>query len=153
MPYEEQDDVNDFLAEGGAPSFKFEKPGDSVTGTVVSARIQQQRDYDTNALLFWDDGNPKNQLIVDLQTDLRDENITMDDGLRRVYCRGGKGSALDVVRTAVRVSKGKLVEGGILTLTYIGDGVKTNPKFNAPKLYEAKYVPPTPSALSAEDLT
>ena len=64
------DDVNDFLLSGGEPSLKYETPGTSHTGKIVSAEVQQQREIDTGKPKFWDDGKPQWQIKVRLQTSL-----------------------------------------------------------------------------------
>jgi len=63
--------------------------GDSVTGIVVSAGKEQQRDFDTSALLEWDNGEPRMESVVVLETDLRDSEMDHDDGKRALHLRGG----------------------------------------------------------------
>jgi hypothetical protein len=63
--------------------------GDSVTGIVVSAAKEQQRDFDTSALLEWDNGEPRMESVVVLETDLRDPEMEHDDGKRALHLRGG----------------------------------------------------------------
>jgi len=129
-------DVNEFLAGSGVPSFKFEKIGDSVDGIVTRAEVRQQTDFETGQLVTWDDGTPKMQLIVDLQTTLFDENISGDDGLRRIYLRN---NALTAVRQAVKAAGGRLETGGALSVKYVKDGEPPKKGFHGPKLFEAEY--------------
>jgi len=63
--------------------------GDSVTGIVVSAAKEQQRDFDSGAPLEWDNGEPRMESVVILETDLRDPESDNDDGRRALHLRGG----------------------------------------------------------------
>ena len=137
------DEANDFLFSGGVPSLKYEKIGATHTGRIISAEVQQQREIDTGKPKFWDDGKPQQQIVVRLQTTLSDPEIEDDDGIRSDYVRGNK---LKAVQAAVRKAKAKLEPGGMLTITYTGDGEPKSRGFNAPKLYSAAYVPPAQAA-------
>ncbi|MGH3956451.1 MAG: hypothetical protein ACRDTI_20695 [Mycobacterium sp.] len=136
---------HDFLAGGGPPSGKFPTKGDTVGGKIVSEPVvQQQRDPETQELETWPDGNAKMQLVVTVQTDLRDPTINDDDGKRRIFVKGQMKSA---VQTAVQaVGASGLDVGGELYVTYKEDGEKKNKAFNAPKIYIARYVPPAADA-------
>ena len=79
--------IDDFFAGSGAVSAKFDYPGDTVTGKIVSADVRQQTDMDSGEPLFWPDGKPRNQLVLALQTSEQDSDE--DDGRRSVYIRGG----------------------------------------------------------------
>lgn len=151
-------DTNDFLFGGGGKAAKFETIGDTVEGTITDATISQQTDMETNQPLTWPDGSPRMQLVVTLQTNERiDDN---DDGVRRVYAKGGRyevasgaGTSLkDAIADAVRKSGARsLDEGGTLKIGYSGEGKKTNRGFSAPKLYRAVYTAPVKS-VDASDL-
>lgn len=124
-----------------ATSAKFETPGQSITGRITAQpQVQQQKDFTTGALKFWDDGKPMVQLHVTLATDQRDPSIQDDDGNRSVYVKGQMQKA---VGEAVRKAGAKYLEiGGTLTVTYTGDGEQKQRGMNPPKLYTAAYVPP-----------
>lgn len=134
-------DADSLLMGGGIPSAKFPNIGDTVTGVIESKpEVQQQRDYDTDELLWWDDGKPRLQIKVVLRTNQRDPDIDDDQGLRALYLKAQLQSA---VRDAVKASGAKGLEvGGTLTVTYDHDGVTNNKKFNPPKQYVASYTPP-----------
>lgn len=154
-------DINDFLQGGGGKAAKFEELGDSVTGTITDARVTQQTSLEDNTPLTWSDGSPRMQLVISLQTDLHDDSD--DDGIRKVYAKGGKfevasgsGSSMkeaiaDAVKRASDGGKASLAEGGKLTVAFTGLGKKTNRAYSAPKLYKAKYEPPTRS-VAMDDL-
>lgn len=140
--------ANDFLMGGGIPAAKFDTIGTTVGGPITTPpKVEQQKDLDTGEPKFWNDGKPMMQMLVTVQTDQRDPEIQDDDGQRTFYI---KANSLKAVRDAVRRSGAKGLEvGGILTLTYTGDGEQKKRGFNPPKLYAATYAPP--SAAQAND--
>jgi hypothetical protein len=143
-------DPNDFLMGGGGKAFKFEQLTDTVSGTITDATVSQQTSLEDNTPLTWSDGSPRMQLVVTLATDQHEDDN--DDGLRRIYAKGGKfevaegsGAAMkDAIADAVRRSGAKRIEeGGKLTVAFTGKGKATNRGYSAPKLFKAKYEPPT----------
>jgi hypothetical protein len=138
--------VSDFLMGGGIPSAKFEKPGTVVSGRIArTPEVQQQRDFDTGKPKFWDDGTPQKQIVVQLQTQLRDPQIPDDDGVRVIYIRG---NMLTAIRQAVRAAGAQLETGGTLSITYTGDGEPSKRGFNPPKLYSATYTAGSQAAVN-----
>src|SRR5215467_15542745 len=141
-------DVNDFLFGGTGKAAKLEEMGDSVSGVITHCEVSQQTSMDTNEPLTWADGSPRKQLVITLQT--ADHADNDDDGLRRIYAKGGRyevasgsGSSMkDAIGDAVKRAGARTVEeGGTLTVAFTGMGKKTNRGYNAPKLYKAKYEP------------
>lgn len=150
-------DANDFLFAGGAKSAKLDNVGDFITGRIVSAEVRQQTDLVTGAPKTFENGDPMNQLVIVLQTDLRDGDD--DDGQRALYAKGGrfevasgKGVALkDAIADAIRAKGGKGLDiGSTLTVQHTGLGVARRGQ-SAPKLYLAKWEPATVSLNSAGD--
>jgi hypothetical protein len=135
------------IGGGGGNSFRFDAPGDTVTGKVLSLEEQQQTDMNTGELAFWESGQPKMMYVVTLATD--DRNDQWDDGRRTIYLRGSRKpesrSILAAVVSAVQAATGgtNLQVGGLLTVTYSGDGESTRRGFNPPKQYTATYQPPS----------
>lgn len=140
-------DANEFLMGGGVKSAKFEAVGTVVKGTIVAKpELQQQRDIKDGKPLTWDNGDPKMQVKIVLQTEQRDD--ADDDGRRSLYV---KANMLKAVQDAVKKAGAKGLEvGGVLGVKYVKDGEKKNKGFNAPKLYAAKYEAPDPMAAAAE---
>ena len=138
-----------FLMGGGVASAKFEAPGDTVSGIIDEApEVRQQTDIGTGEPVFWPSGDPKMQLIVTLQTNLRDNND--DNGKRRIYVKGK--SLTEAVREAVKKTGARGLEvGGTLSVTYTGDG-QASRGFNPPKLYTATYARPDTTAASGSFL-
>lgn len=129
--------------EAGAPAFKFHTPGDTITGTITAARKVQATDYDTGEPVTWPNGDPKYDYPI---------TVTNPDGEQTVWCRNQMWVA---VRDACTKTGSIPQPGGVLTVTYTGDGEKSNPKYNAPKLYTATYQPAPPAqtgaAISTDD--
>jgi hypothetical protein len=67
---------------GGGAFLKWETPGTSYAGTIVSAEARQARKYESTELDTWDDGTPMMQVVVTLDTDYRDSDREDDDGTR-----------------------------------------------------------------------
>ena len=129
-----------FLMGGGIKSAKFENVNDQIVGTIhEQPEVRQQTDLDSGKPKYWDDGRPMMQLVVTLQTDLRED--AEDDGLRRIYVKGK--SLTEGVREAVRKAGAKGLEvGGRLRVVYVADGEVKKRGFNPPKLYLAEYARP-----------
>ncbi|UVD40925.1 hypothetical protein [Mycobacterium phage Kashi_VT1] len=137
-------DSYDFLGGGGVPSGKFGSPGDTVGGVIaVEPEQRQQTDYKTGDLLTWKDGSPRMQLVVTVQTDLRDPEIEDDDGKRRLFVKGEMRKA--VQKAVIAAGARGLDVGGELHVTYTGDGDKKG-NLDPPKLYSATYKKPAPGA-------
>lgn len=153
--------INDFLNGGTGGAAKFDEVGDTVVGTITDAKLQQQTSLEDNTPLTWNDGSPRMQLVITLQTDQRDPEKEDDDGLRRIYAKGGQyevasgsGSSMkDAIADALKKAKAKSIEeGATLTVAFTGEGKKKNRGHNAPKLYKAKYEAPSKAAVSTQDL-
>lgn len=141
-------DVNDLLAGGSkVPGARFEKVGDSVAGTIVSAEARQTTDIKTGQPEVWPQGDPKMQVVITLQTDERDADIDDDDGQRRLFAK--KPSAmLAAITTALNGQR--LEVGGRLAVKHTGTEPSSTAGFNPKKLYVAAYQPP--AANEAADL-
>lgn len=151
----QQPSADAFLLGGGGQSATFDGVGDSVTGTVESTEVRQQTDFQSGQPKTWDDGSPVMQLVVSLQTTLRDD--ADDDGIRKVYVKGskkpGSQSLHDAVATAVRQAGAKgLEEGGTLTVTYTGDEPPKTRGMSPRKLYSATYEAPDKAAATGDFL-
>lgn len=149
--YQTPPSVNDLLMGGGGPaSVKFPTIGHTVSGRItVQPTPEQQRDFDTDKPLFWDDGKPRWQIVVTLATSERDPGNPEDDGARRLFL---KSQLQKAVAQAVRASGAPGLEvGGELTVTYTANGEQPNPRKAAPKLYAAQYTPAATAMLHATE--
>lgn len=145
-----------FLLGAGGKSASFPTVGTTVTGTIVdpAPKVAQQTDMSGNPMT-WDNGDPRLQLVVTLQTQERGD--VDDDGIRKLYVKGSKDpkskSLHAAVAAAVQTANAKGLEvGGTLSVTYVGDGVASTRGFNPPKLYEARYTAPDHAAAAGEFL-
>lgn len=144
-------DPNDLLMGGGGPpSAKFPVLNYEVAGRITAKPTsEQQRDYDTDKPLYWEDGKPRYQIVVTLATGERDPEVSDDDGIRRLFIKGQMKTA---VAAAVKAAKANgLEEGGHLTVTYTADGEQPNPKKKPPKHYTARYVTAVDAELMAPE--
>jgi hypothetical protein len=83
------------------------------------------------------------QVLVQIQTTLRDPERPDDDGTRTLYIKGKE--LTNAIRAAVRASGANGIHtGGVLTVQYVADG-PAEVGFNPPKLYAASYQPPAVS--------
>jgi hypothetical protein len=122
----------DALLAGGGKTAKFEKIGTSYSGTVISADIRQATNFDTGKPEFWEDGKPKQQVVIAIQTALREDSE--DDGIRSLYIKGW-GDQRRALQAASKAAGGSPAPGDTFTATYVGDGEKPQRGF-APKIYK-----------------
>lgn len=149
-PPRTMDEANDFLmSSGGATSAKFENINDGVKGTIENAEVRAQTDIKTGEPLFWNDGNPRKQLVITIATDLHESDE--DDGRRRVFA---KGQMLAELRDAVKGAGATGVEeGGFFAVQYVKDGEQTQRGFNPPKHYKVWYKRPERQVMVDDDAT
>lgn len=126
-------DPNALLAGESVPSISFKdaKVGESFTGTITALETAPVRNYETGEPEFWDDGNPKLQIVVTLDTEYGDG--AEDNGKRKVYLFGQK---LAAAKQALKDADMKKMELGTkFTITYSGTKPSSNKKYNDVKLY------------------
>lgn len=151
------DEANSYLFASGSKSFQFNDINDIVRGTIESAEVKQQTSIE-GELLTWQDGTPRKQLVITLQTNLKDDDD--DDGLRTIYAKGGRydvqsgsgKSMRDAIVEAVKAAGGKEIKvGDELAVCFSGMGKVKQRGQSAPKLYEASYKV-SQTAVSGRDL-
>ncbi|MGK9225326.1 hypothetical protein, partial [Microbacterium sp. SA156] len=129
------------LFDSSSKGVKFDVVGASITGTVKSApRERQQTKFGTQEPDFWPNGDPKMQILIDLQTDRRDD--ANDDGERTLYVasKNMKRAIGDAIRAS---GANDVLPGGVLSVTYTGNDPQSKNPANPAKLYTAQYTPPT----------
>ena len=131
----------DQLLAGGGKTAKFETVGETHAGEIVSIDTRQVNDYETGTPEVWQDGRPKQQIVVTFDTGK--PGGPDDDGHRNLYIKGW-GDQLRAFRDAARRLGRNPQVGDRITATYVADGEKKNPRFNAPKLYQYDIEPGTP---------
>lgn len=135
--------ANDLLMGGGIKSASFpdQQYGTTVGGLIVrEPQVRQQTDFDSGKPKFYEDGQPVMQIVVHVQTSLRDPADPTDDGIRALYLRGQMQQA---VRDAVRAVRAPgLMPGGELHITYTRDEPNSRGRGKPKKVYDARYVAP-----------
>lgn len=140
-------DANDLLMGGGIKSASFpdQQFGATVAGVIVRPpAVRQQTDFDSGEPKFFPNGDPMQQIVVQVQTDLRDPADPADDGVRAFYL---KAQMMQAVRDAVKATGAKGLDvGGHLTITYVRDEPNSRGRGKAKKVYAAVYRPPAVQA-------
>lgn len=129
--------IGDALAAGGGQYLKWEVPGTSYTGTIAAATLRQSKKFESNELDTWDDGNPKMQVVITLDTKYRDQSNPDDDGTRQATINmwGGQKSALAAACRAAGITEPEPGMG--FTVTHV-EGIG-NAK--SPRVFKYEFTP------------
>jgi hypothetical protein len=134
-------DINDARGDS-APAFKFEQPGATVKGRIVSINERQQFKIGGTEPATWEDGNPKMQYVITLATDVRSHEIEDDDGHRRIFAPKPSAILRAILDAREAAGRGvRLEAGGVLAVRFTGLGEPKKKGFSPPKQYKAKYEP------------
>jgi hypothetical protein len=134
--------------------------GDSISGIVVSAGKEQQRDFDSGDLMEWDNGDPRMESVIVLSdTGEHDPELDNDDGTRSLHLRGGnyevdEGSGVageKALLEAINKSGIRCDTGVKLTAKITGMAKITKRGANAAKLWTIK-LEKAPAGIGEEDL-
>lgn len=132
----------------GIQTFKFPNVGAQIVGTVVSQATQQQREFSRQGpgkLLFWDDGNPRMQVVLVINCGAGTTDPEAIGEERRVYV---KGQMLSASKLAISQAEATSFEpGGTVSIKYVGDKASGG-GFSA-KQYEVSFVKAAPGAQQA----
>jgi hypothetical protein len=150
-------DIGDL--DGGSTSWKPENIGDKISGTIISIKRVQQTDFTSGEPLEWNDGSPRMQTVVDLQTS---ETVNGDDdGIRSLWLKGGKNyeaaegkgrsGEVALAEAAKAANVTTIDEHATLEAIMSGRSKPTTRGYQPAKLYEMRYTPPVAS-VSADDL-
>ena len=145
--------------ESGSKSWKPENIGDQIRGTILNIKRVQQTNFTTGEPLEWDDGSPRMQTVVELQTD---ETVNGDDdGVRSIWLKGGKNyeaaegegksGEVALAEAAKKAGVSSIDEHAVLQVAMTGRSKPTTRGYQPAKLYTMKYTAPTAS-VSADDL-
>jgi hypothetical protein len=144
------DDLDRMLS-GGAKSAKFEQPGDSIAGIVDEVAVRQATEYGTGKPLTFDNGDPREQIVVIVKVDNHIPEDENDDGFRAIYIKGW-GQQRRAFIQAVR-DGGKPRQGDRFTATLTAYEPSKGGGFPA-KVYEYRVQaldhPDAPASLQAE---
>lgn len=130
---------------GGGISAKFPTVGTTITGTILEPPVdRQQTDFHTKKPLFYDDGGPKMQTIIRLQTDERvsateaaelEIDPKTDTGERSVFAKNLLRAEFRKAIKAVGARNRQQLVGATMTVTYVKDE-KIKGTTNSKKIYE-----------------
>lgn len=141
-------DANQLLSGPRQPIAKFDRIGDTVTGTLLDAEVAPVTSP-TGEVQTDKNGNPKQQIIYTLQTDERDPEIEDDDGKRRVFAKWAIQRAISTCLAESGLAKVGLQEGGTLSIKFSGTQKASQRGYSDIKLYEASYTAPPPRTLAS----
>ena len=129
--------LGDLLAGNSAKAYfgANSQPGDSVTGVIEKIETTQVNDFQTKQPAYWNDGRPKEQIHVIIQTQLRDPSVDDDDGCRSLWIKGW-GIQLKAFREACRQAGVKIPKpGDTITERFVGLGPRGDAP-QPPKVFE-----------------
>lgn len=160
-------DVDEIAGGKGAPSWGGGKTpvNDVIKGMVLEVKGAAQTNI-KGETLFFRDGKPRTQIIVTIQSDKRDPENPDDDGIRRVFLKGGAEETepysqhgqpgVNAVKAALEPLKLKMSQLPGCEIT-IKKGEKGRPPEGMPNgtnLYKVKIVPgvlPKAEAVDPDD--
>ena len=137
-------DANALLMGSGGRSAKFEAVGATVVGIVRRVDVRQQTDIKTGEPLEWPDGNPRQQLVIQLATEGEPED-TDDDLMRNLYVPI-PSAMRTAIADAIRRAGAHGIETGMrLGVKFTKQEAPKVKGFNGQKLYTAKVELPVQS--------
>lgn len=149
------DPITEMMSEGApAISFKDESMnGRWIVGTVVHVEKRQQTDYHTKRPKFYDEEKtrPMWGYVFTLATDTADSTDPDDDGMRRLFTRGGLMGAVIGALKKAGISDTPSALGGKLGVRWNGYGEQKEGAAQPPKKYEAKFAPGDPVSTMTTD--
>lgn len=153
MSQYEDNDADDFLLNAGQKGPRaavFPNVGAVVEGYILERpKKTEQRDIATNEIKrFPNSGDPMMQVLIKLQTTLRDPDSPDDDGRRTLYA---KNTMTNAIGEAMRAAGAKRLEvGGFLQVGRTADIPPKQRGYQPTKNFVAKYTPPASQA--ADDM-
>lgn len=150
MSNQTTDADRELLGTNNAKVIKFPvtSPGTIAKGKVISKEVRQARDIDGTPKTF-DDGTAKKDVVITIQTDLRDPEIEDDDGTRRIIAGYEIQKAIGQAMRDAGVQT--LAEGGLLAVQHTHNEPATKNGRSDTKKFRAQFQPPAPGE-AANDL-
>lgn len=128
---------------GGAASVSWDDRKGYVRGTfrggqVVSKRVTNQTKLGTGQVITWDNGEPRKQMEITVQTKERVD--PQDDGKRVIFVKGDGPRAAKAALKEVGASD--VSEGGWYYQAWVDEEAAKQPGYNAKKIFKVIYAPP-----------
>lgn len=130
-----------FAEASDAPAY-FDKDttiGEVLEGEITALSLRQTRDHKTKKPEFWDDGTPRQQFVLVVNTGMI--QFDGDDGKRSVYIKWW-GAWRKAFAKAVLATAAEPEIGGMLRAVYVGLGEPSAAGMSPAKLYDYEYQPP-----------
>jgi hypothetical protein len=137
-----------------SPAAKFDAVGATFVGRITNLDKRANTDPVTGQVKTFQSGDVMYVWVITIEQDNGESVALWASGGKYVPASGQGESMLSAIGTAVRASEAGSVDvGGRLGVRHTGLG-EAKPGLNAPKLYQAQYEPPAPSAgtIPADDL-
>lgn len=137
--------IADELSKGAGRFLKWgEQPGTTYTGTIVSAELRQATKFGTTDPDTWDNGDPKMQIVLTLDTEYREPGEDEDDGLRRVVVNAWSGQKQALIKACRDAGVKEPAAGQRFTATWkSGAGTAASPR-----VFEYR-IEPAPAGVAA----
>lgn len=146
-------DARSLIMGTSSPAMAFNYRGDKIVGKVITEpKAVQQTVYDprnpqSKELAFWPSGDPKMQVIFQVETQWRNyeginrpDRAKPDNGVRTIYLKGKHMER--ATADAVRAAGADWIEvGGMISFEYTGDDMESLAGVK-PKLFAVKYKAP-----------
>lgn len=148
------EDASGFFTGGsGSPGLGFPQGEFQVwKGGIFTGQIsrKQTTDINTRKPVFWEgSGNPMEDVVVELLTDMRDGNNPLDDGRRRLFVTQKDTNQADSLATVVKeATSNGFHRGGQLWICKTG---QRRGERNMRSTWAAQYHPPTAETLAILD--
>jgi hypothetical protein len=148
------EDASGFFTGGsGSPALGFPQGEFQVwKGGIFTGQIsrKQTTDINTRKPVFWEgSGNPMEDVVVELLTDMRDGNNPLDDGRRRLFVTQKDTNQADSLATVVKeATSNGFHRGGQLWICKTG---QRRGERNMRNTWAAQYHPPTAETLALLD--
>jgi len=137
---------------GGAASISFDDRKGYVKGTprggqIISKNISNQTKMGTGEVLTWNDGSPRKQMVLLLQTAERAD--PQDNGQRQLFIKGDLPRAVREAFQAVSASDVEI--GGWIYAAWVDEKPAKQAGYNPQKIFKAIYAPPgTPDPMAGQ---
>lgn len=135
------EELDEFLEGGGGPkaiSWKDAKVGRMIEGVVYDVQLRDKLNEKTKAVELNQYGQPKKVMILWILTNLRDQEIEGDTGVRRAFLQG---NAIFEARKFLKDNNIKLRFGCRFRQTLTG--TKPTEHFNDQNLFQILFSEPT----------
>lgn len=124
-----------FLDGIGGPPLSFKQDGAGYIGTFLSMDTTEQTDPATGEVKTFDNGDPRMQLVVSLETALRNPADDQDDGERRWFV---SWSAAKAFKAALRAARTDGALGDTIAVVHTGTDEPAKKGLNGTKRYAVK---------------